>query len=70
MMITANSLNKIASGKLTSSSLRGIVASGIMHGYGTYDEHNIEKRFEEGNASYLYFTVQEVMVSSICLAAM
>ena len=66
----ANSLNMIASENLTSPSLRGIVASDFMHRYGIYEEHNIEKRFEEGNASCFYFTVQEVMASSICLAAM
>ena len=60
----------IASENLTSSSLRGIVASDFMHRYGTYEQQNIEKRFEEGSASYFCFTVQEVTVSSICLAAM
>jgi glycine hydroxymethyltransferase len=46
----ANCLNMIPSENVTSPSVREIVASDLMHRYGEYEQHNIDKRWDEGNA--------------------
>lgn len=48
--LRANCLNMIPSENVTSPSLRQIVASDLMHRYGEYEQHNIEKRWDQGNA--------------------
>ena len=45
----ANCLNMIPAENVTSPSLREIVALDLMHRYGEYEQHDIEKRWDEGN---------------------